>query len=1519
MIGLDGNLDMDAPWLTKALDYLPFYDTKVASSLQFRSEWALTLPEPNKRKSEVESDNNEPVVYIDDFEGAQKYIPLGLTAAQWTHSSQPLDSLIGLNDTVRSLHRGKAFWYQYFIPKIPIKEVYPNKDVPAGRSNLSPLFIDFDADMRGIYNKNPLFLDTVNREFNPTADLSWSSDPNNRQKIWGGMTRLFSSFNTNFDTENIDYIEIMMKIEKWEQGTKMYVNLGQISEDIIPNGKLDTEDGITDANPVPNNIIDLGEDLGIDGLSNQREKIEANYPYPLNLEDDPARDDYKFNFNKDDIDRTSVDFNKYNNFEGNATVSESGQFPDTEILNINNGQTLSLDNSYFEYEVNLLPIPEQNPQIAGGNPDAGWFLYRIPIRKPNKMVGNPLYSNIQYIRVWFKGGDFKAMIADWRLVGSQWQRISNFQSNVSDKDSIMQISFVNREENSGPPDYYSMPPGVRAPRNLTNPDPTQDLRLNEQSISISVKNLRYGDERMAVRIFRPMDIFFYKKLKFFVHGDGSMPDNMVRGANPKAYAFLRFGTDSSNYYEYRRPLTRGWQNIEIVMSQLTAIKQIRDSMNITERVVYPVPGDALAMFAVKGNPVLTRVQFFGLGVSNPAEQYPNELSTTVWVDELRLLSPEASSDWAGLASASVKLADLGAINASFAHTKPNFHRLEERFGDRISNTNWSVNMQGSLEKFAPKSFAAMRLPITYTHAEILQDPEFVANSDINLSEAAERSRFEAYQQAIRNGMTQSEAQKIAGIREKETITRSQTLKISDGWALTGVKLGLPVKYWLIDDTFNKLTVGYSYSQNYERSPVVEKRFNWMWKLNTAYSVQISDFLSLQPLGSIDSIDFFQDYKKWKINLLPSNFSANLDMQRSRTTEKSRYLDFASPVFRDFSATRGAQFSWKISEGGLLSPSFDYNVSTSSSLVSYELNELGRQRTGRELADKILFNNGLLDLGLDFNHNQTVTLNFKPNLPLGTVRKYFDMTGSYISNYTWTNPLQTDPSIKDVVKNASYNATMRFSTGVKLKELGEYLFGAPSSKMVAMSKPQDTSSSALGGYFKDAMMVLKTIFLDYDKVQIEVNQGNSSLNPGVFGGTGVSNFWARGLTGRESINSFGPSFAYQMGLVSSPHGSFGFAPSSSFPFFTFETEDGLRPPNAILPENYNQKTGLKLNTTRPLWPGATLELNWSTDFAYNKTQTVETDGLGNPRYTNVIANESFNRTYLSLPSVFWVDVFNNNIEHVIELYEQRKKEMFPGGIDSANVTPQQNQQMLNALTESFHEGLQAFSISSGKVGKFLPSVNWTIKWQGIERWQMWGGLVKTANIEHKYTSIYTENTLINDNGRQTQSQQVQIGFQPLFGLTMSFDEKKLNGILTATLKYSTTTGYQLNSANRSTIARSSTDEIQAQASYTMKGFEWDLLGLKLQNDVEASFTATYQSSDRSTYDIVLTGSNGKDGRVLDGNSKIIIEPRVRYNMSNRVTAAFFVRYEGTFTEGAAQPGFTSTQVGLDIRISIAGGR
>lgn len=1500
MFGFDTKLNWDTPWLTDLIDALPFYDTKAPSNINLGGEWAMMLPDPNKRKSTVASDNGASVVYVDDFEGAQRYISLGMNPNQWSHSSQPVDDFLGIDDTTRALYRGKLFWYKKFIPYIPITDPYPEQNNISGRNNIAPLEIIFRPKRRGIYNKNPEFIDEANPEFENISP-KWIENPNNIARVWGGMQRLISSFNTNFDTENIEYIEIMMNVLA-EPQTKMYLDLGQISEDVIPNQALNTEDGITQASPIANGRIDEGEDLGIDAESNAREK--EVYPFPLNLEEDPARDDYFFNFTKPDEQRNEFDFERYNSYEGNSRLTEVGQFPDTEVLNTNNGQAISLDNSYFRYEINLNTDINNNPQIIGGNPDKGWYLYRIPIRNPQNKVGNPLFTNIQYARLVLQGGDAIIRVADWRLLGSQWLRVSNFQSNVNPNDSVLSIAFVSLFENSKAPDFYSMPPGVRAPRQLNNPDPRQDIRFDEKSLSVGVNNLRFGDERMAVRIFPRQDWYYYKKLKFFIHGDGTMPDNVVPGSVPKAYSYVRFGIDSNNYYEYRRPLLRGWQDLEIDLPTLTAIKQIRDTSKVFNIQDFPVPGDPFASFRIRGNPILTRIHFVGVGIANPAERFPSELTTRMWFNELRLIEPDDRSHWAGVGNVSVKLADLGTINASFNRSLPNFHKLEERFGNRSLSSSFNINMTGNLEKFAPKSFSGMKLPITYTHAEFLEDPDFVANSDVNLVQAAEAAR----QNALAASATDEEAQ-----REYDNVIRkTQTLKVQDSWALTGVKLGIPIKNWLIDDTFNKMTFGYSYAQEFERNQLYQERFNWVWNAKVDYSNNIPELLAFEPLGWISSVPGLSVYDKLKINLLPSNITTSLNFNRRRATEQSRFLDFPSPVIRDFTSTQSLQFSWKLAQGGFLNPVIDYTVNTTSNLVKFERDEFGRQRSGNQIAQQIFGQDGkLLDFGDATIHTQNITINFKPKIPnIFGISKFIDINGSYSTDYNWNSPLEPDPERANIVKAAGFNNRIRVNLPLQWMSLGENIFGK-SPKPSPMSAPRDTMS-----FLTSLGHAIRFIFFDFNKLDLTFTQTNTANSPGIYGGTGMTNFWSRGFTGRDSREIWGPSFAYQMGLTANPHGSILTNASSKFPFVSFGTDPGIRAANAVLQENFTQKSNFTINTSRPLWEGARLDIEWKSDLSYNRNQTVRTDENGTPTFTNVIAMESLQRSYITFPTFFGMNLFNNTIGNVTNLFNQRRAVI---EVEEPNEAAR-NERLQTALATSFYEGLEAFSLTGGGAGRFLPAPNWGIRWEGLEKLELWQKYVDKIQFEHNYKSTYDEAVMITDKGRVIQNQQINFGFQPLIGFTINFNEKEINGKASANIKWNSTRGFNLTSAAKSTVSEQSTEEISIQANYTQKGFVFKLLGIDLQNDLDYSFFFSWKNTARAAFNLLNPETlDGNAGTPVQGNTVITIEPRARYSMSNRVTASFFVRYEATLTEGAAQPGFSTTQVGLDIRLSLSGGR
>lgn len=1490
MLGFDTKLDATLPWLTRALDDLPMLDTKVPSTFNVKGEWAMTSPTPNKRTSSVVSDAQKPVAYVDDFESARRAINFGLTPGLWRHTSPFPDQSLWSSDTTAMDYRAHSFWYQKFVPDVPQADVYPNRARILGRSNINPIRVVFDPYHRGIYNANPKFLDDRNPRWNDPDSLSVRADFDqfisaNKDRIWGGMMKLFSPFNTNFDNENIEYIEIMMRLDAFEPSSRMYIDMGQISEDVIPNNKLNTEDKFP-----PNNQIDIGEDVGIDTLSNAVE--QQTYPDPLNREVDPARDDYYFNFAANRQTQQESDFLKYNNYESNASQAELGQFPDTEILNTNNGQTIALDNSYFRYEVKLDPNPATNSQIVGGNPDKGWYLFRIPIRKPDTIVGNPLFTNIQYVRVAFRGGLVKLSIADWNVVGSYWLSRHTLQPGISKTDSILLITYVNREENAKAPDYYTMPPGVSPPQQLQNPDPYQQVYYNEQSIVVRTTNLRYGEERMAVRIFQPWDLFYYRELAFFINGDNTMPSSVAVGSTPPAYCFIRFGTDSANYYEYRRPLLRGWQDLRITVSDLTAIKEIRDKTRQTERQSFPAPNDPNGTYVIKGNPILTRVSFFGLGIANPAERYPNELSTTMWVDELRVVNPIDNKDWAATGSANLKLADLANVNLNASQYAPNYHKLEERFGDRKQKSSWNFSVDAALDKFLPNELKETKIPISYTHAEEAETPQYQVQNDVLLQTAAEAARRDT----LSKGATVEAAEQTA----RSVIVRSQRVRVLDSWALNGLKLGIPSKAWYIDDTFNKVKFSYSYSQEFERSQVVQQYFNWLWVMNVDYAVTIPSKYDVSPLTSFEGVWALSAYKNFKINFLPQSITANLGFRRSRTTEQSRYLSFPSPIIREFSSQQSLGFNWRLIENGFLSPVFDYKVNNNTTMVPFELDENGQQRTGGEIANRMFFNNGqVVDFGQTSLYNQSVTVSFRPRLPmiLGLDR-LIETTGSYNVNYALFDPLQQDARQRDIVRTGKWSSTLRISPIYRWKQFGAEIFGPA-------KKPPDEVLPIIG-------FILQDIFFGFDNLTFNFTQNNNSSNGGLMGGTGFTNLWARTMTFRQNDPMWGPSTAYQLGLIGDPHGDVVLSSASAFPFFKFETRTGLRPPNGVMTDNYDQKSTFQFQTNRPLWPGATLDLTMKTDIGYSMNRRVVTDAAGIPDFSNVNKRQTLERTFISFPEIFPFVYFNDNVETVVELYNQRK-----AVIITNPDTTFRNQELLAALTQSFREGFESLQLFTGELAKVAPALNWTLRWDGIEKIGPWQAIATRIFLEHAYQSTYSENARINDNGRIVEAQMVKRGFQPLVGVNMTFDEKKLNGLLTATVRYNLTSSHSLTSSARATIQREDSYEFQIQASYLRRAMSLKFLGLDLQNDMEFSFLTQIRKSIQSRYEIEEF-PNARS-RTVNGQTQIIIEPRARYTISNRVTASAFIRYNGNFTAGATTPGFSTTEVGVDIRLSISGGK
>lgn len=1475
--GIDGSANLSLPWISKALGVLPFFEARSKTTLTVRGELAYVVPSTTGGNSNISVDGDVGTALLDDFEGARFSIPLAGSYGFWHHSSPPAVNInnqsviwdVGtVSDSAKVFTKAKMSWYNILPSDVLTTEIWPRRSVGRPSETTTILNMTFDPRQRGVYNYQP----------NLTADP---------RSVWGGATRVIYNTPTDLTAQNVTEVEIWMKIVgNVPQNAKMFFDLGLISEDIIPNNRLDTEDGINPDFPGINGILNPGEDVGLDGLTDDQERavhaaeIAAYSNAFPDMLTDPSGDDWQYTSG-------SRDYTHINGVEGNAQ-SEFGRNPDSEDLNGNN--TLDATNSYYEYEVNL-DTTSNNPQKIGSGTN-GWTQVRIPLRDFVRAVGTPSFQNVQNVRFWFAGFTDAVTVrfAQVDLVGSRWQPI--VRDTTQNTNPTLAISFVNYEDNSGAPDYYYSPPGVTRARNPYITD--HIVYENEQSLALKLNGLKDGEERQAVRYEPGIDLFSYKGLGLFVHGDetnGSV--YFTDTTNYSGDMFLRFGNDTLNYYEYREPLHPRWDDVRIDFASITAIKALRDSTTATTLFRVPAAGHPTgATYAVRGNPTVTRIQYFSLGVANPANKGPQTITTNVWVDELRLVGSINNKDWAATASATLQLGDLGQVQLSGTRTNPDFHRMDTRFGDRTQHDLWNFAAQSGLERVL-KFYSGLSVPITYSHAEELHQPRYQAQSDVDIAGAINQKRLDQ----ISKGVPVTQATAAAD----DLRTVSQTLRVTNAYTIEGAKIPIPVKYWLVDDTWNKLSYGFQYRNTVERSPIIENREDWQWSARIQYAVQVKPFATVQPITWSSGIPLLGDFKLWKINFFPQSFNAGIAVTRGHIDEKDRNVSLPNPTQRQFIATRSAGFIWPLTENGLLNPTFDYNIAISSTLIPLEIADDGHERPFSDIFKMMFFHDRVINLGLDNNLAQNVQISMKPKVPhIFSIEKYTDITSTYNVGYTWANSLTQG----DIGKGAGYTSRFTLGTTVKLKLLTDEWFGY--SKGGARSLT-DTSSLE-SDIFRYA---IKSPLFDYDVVSINFSQLNSAKNQGLVGGTGINNFWNPGQRLSE-----GPNRLYQLGLIGAPDGDLSVRSRSRFPFFEFGSTMGRRAALGSFSDNYKQDNTLELRTQRELWAGANITLNWKSQWVYNRNESVVTDTLGIPSIQSAVTTLDVTRSYLTAPPVLFFSTFNNTVSNVVGRYQRAR-----GAIES-DITldsSARNAQRGEALADAFEQGFEALSFFPRAIQQILPRINWSFRWEGLEKLPIFEAFAQRVTIEHNYSSTYTRRYQSTpDGGFSTQSQSIALSFQPLVSITMTMKEKVVGGNMSATARYNTTTQWGSQGSAAGTITKDLTTEISLTATYTRQGLPFPLFGLNLKNDIEAAFTFSSQAKSSRTFDV----NNFKpDGTPLDGTTTITAEPSIRYTLSQRVNARLFYRLRRTIPDasGSKVPETSTIEAGLDIHVSISGGQ
>lgn len=621
--GLHMNWKQNSQWLTNMLDKLPFLHLSAPSSISFTGEYAQL--DANTAKGTQGNAS-----YLDDFENTKTPIDVS-NPKEWVLSSTPSHLEYGKlsNDAKYGYNRARLAWYNidplftrrsssltpshiksdldqlsnHYVREVYVREVYPNRDTNTGESNtLSILNMAYYPNERGPYN-----LDT---------DVDENAHLNNPQKRWGGMMRKVDT--SDFETSNVQYIEFWMldpfiyTKDDRRFGGDFYINLGDVSEDILKDGKKFYESGMpvnaastyteTAWGRVPSekSVVysfsnESGarqrQDIGLNGLADADERtfgIYADYLDAIkgkvsttaydSIYADPAGDDYHY-FRGSDFDRnqTSIlDRYKYiNSPEGNSpNTSESGESystaykstPDAE--DVNSDYTMNEYENFYEYHVSLRPEDmvvgrnfivdsrETTVGLRNGNKETVmWYQFRIPVEEYEGKEGSISdFSSIRFMRMYMTGFEEPIVVrlANLDLVRGEWRNYTQTLY-TGEKPSVsgsIVPSAVNIEENNDKtPVNYVLPPGITRVLDPSQPQLSQE---NEQALALTVENLATGDAR-AVYKTMTMDFRNYKHLQMFVHanameGDTELQDNQMS-------IFLRLGSDyKSNYYEYEIPL-----------------------------------------------------------------------------------------------------------------------------------------------------------------------------------------------------------------------------------------------------------------------------------------------------------------------------------------------------------------------------------------------------------------------------------------------------------------------------------------------------------------------------------------------------------------------------------------------------------------------------------------------------------------------------------------------------------------------------------------------------------------------------------------------------------------------------------------------------------------------------------------------------------------------------------------------------------------------------------------------------
>ncbi|UMB52663.1 cell surface protein SprA [Lutibacter sp. A64] len=1388
IFGLNANFGTEVPFLTKLANKLPNIDTDYKSNFSIRGDFAYLKPGSPSR---IELDG-EATSYVDDFEGSQ--IPLELKSIQqWHLASTPqyqtqFDLGGNASDISYGYKRARLSWYiidplfyggsslkpgnidneelsRAEVRRVRYEELFPEQDLDLTQSTIvRTLDLAYFPNERGSYNYD-------------TSNVGADGKFTNPEERWGGITRALTT--TNFEQSNVEYIQfwLMDPYDHYsitnEEGLpvgvnpsnpenqvgELYFNLGNVSEDILKDGRKMYENGLPEDPLSTNNTEEtmwgkiptnqsllyafsdddnerLNQDIGFDGLNDDQEVAKFGTAFGP----DPSNDNYSY-FRSTEYDNSNASiltrYKKYNNTEGNSPTNNlstesyptsATTYPDTE--DINKDQTMNTVESYYQYKVSLnksdLVVGQNNivdEKVVtvtledGSQKQFRWLQFRIQVSTPDEVINDITgFNSIRFMRMFLtkfkmpivlRFGEIQLVRGDWRRYTKTLDEAITVPQDLTDTElQNFEVGVVNIQENEDRnPIPYVLPPGIE--REILRGSTTLQQQ-NEQSLTLKVTDLEPNDTR-AIYKNVSVDLRMYKQLKLFLHAEGVQTRAQVQ--NDELKAIIRLGSDlDDNYYQIEKLLTISdysatdeldiWpeeNNIEAMLEYLTNLKLLRFDEGLAPNEVYPAEGTVPPIEGIDGYEIRVK--------GNP------NLSN-------------------------IKTIMLGVKNVSNANQSAEVWFNELRVADFDNEGGWAavVSADANIADLADvavtgrmetQGFGGIEQSVNERSQEDTKLYDLVTNVNVgkllpkdwgvslplsySVSEEIKDPKYDSQYQDVLYEDTNIE--NSPNRESNQDYTKRRSISLINVRKEHNPNAERKQRFYNVEN----LSVSYAYNETFHRDYNVEKYVDQNVRASVNYNYSFEP-KSIEPFKNWQSLNskYFKFLKDLNINLVPTTVSVNSNIFRTYNEQLSRSLVEGLPQLPTLKQ-RHFMFDWDYTIGYNLTKSLQFNFRAANNYLYDDF----------DAADDIQIFDNFFSLGRPDHYHQTLSGTYKIPINKLPLLDFINADYTYAADFDWQASSQ---SYVEQVGNVIQN-TNSHSLGLDV-DFGKFYKNVGLTKL--FNKKQSVASNSSESRLNNPT----------NRASQRTKQSRPTLKEGVY--NLLTAFKKARLNYSENNGTYLPGYIPEVGFLGQDNYNGGVAPSLGFVFGSQidirerALENGWLLSRSESDPYYNKTYSVthmnKLDYTITVEPFSNFDIELRGNKIYTKNTSQQLDVIDNVLTDSPISQAgNFMISHNMIKTAF--SNSDENFEEFKanrEIIAQRLAQASGQPIDGFGVTSQQ------VSLPAFLAAYSGQDASKIKLSAFrdVPIPSWDINYKGLMKMAWFKDKFRSFSLSHSYNSQYS---------------------------------------------------------------------------------------------------------------------------------------------------------------------------------------